>query len=89
MSLDNEIRVGVAKGCLAGLALSVAIFLVGALIFFIVRVGGVSQRIALLIGIVAGPVVTSAVVLSAFVVRAQRAVTQPGHLTEDDTITGH
>lgn len=70
MSVPDEVRVALGRGCLAGLGLAVIFVLVSGLLYLAARSFGLEQGLALVIGIAGGPVVVSAIVLGGVALRA-------------------
>lgn len=81
----DEIQVGVAKGCLAGLGLSMIFVVVGALVFVVARAVSLSVEISLGLGIAGGPVLTTTIALGVFLLRSQRRIAQQGLQNSDET----
>ena len=87
--MNEQMQVGVAKGCLAGLALSLAFVVVSGLIYLAAQSAGLSNGVSLAIGIGGGPVVVSAVVLGAFVMRVQQRLNQVDRQDDDAATSGY
>lgn len=74
--MNQDFQLAIGKGCLAGLGLVAAFFLVSGLLFFAARLAGLEQGVSLVVGLAGGPVLVSAVVLGVALRRAQNR-TQP------------
>lgn len=80
----DDMRVALAKSCLAGLGLALAWVLVGGLLFLASRSIGLGQGLSLVIAIAGGPVIVSAVVMGSVILRAQRRPSPPATTQPDD-----
>ena len=69
--MNNDFQLAIGKGCLAGLALAAAFFVVGGLLFLAARLIGFDQGVSLVVGLAGGPMLVSAVVLGVALRRAQ------------------
>ena len=70
--MTDQFQLAVGKGCLAGILLAAAFLLVGGLLYLAARSLGIEGGVSLVIGLTGGPVVVSAGVIGAFLVRGQR-----------------
>lgn len=80
MSFQDQVRVGVAKGCLAGFGLALLFLLSGGLLYFAGIALGLERGVALVVGIAGGPIIVSALVLGGIVVRSRSRL---GTYTDD------
>ena len=87
LPVADDLQLAVGKGCLAGLALTTAFFLVGGLLYLAVRSLGLERGLSLVIALAVGPVVVSALVLGTVVRRAQRHAHSPAPQTDDAAAT--
>lgn len=84
--MNDDFQLAIGKGCLAGLALAAAFFVVSGLLFLAARLVGLDQGVSLVVGLAGGPVLVSAVVLGVALRRAQNRSQVTASNTDHATI---